>query len=187
MITAFSHTHCTIFTIGHSNRSWNEFLGLLRAFQITMVADVRSMPGSNRYPHFNQAPMEECLAASGIGYRRLKELGGRRKKIQGLESPNMGLISASFRNYADYMLTEEFRAGLERLVALSPEYTVALLCAEAFYPKCHRRLISDALTAGGVEVRHIVTLRRAEEHLMTPGARIVAPYRVVYPPVEETT
>ncbi len=181
------HIAATIYTVGHSSHTWENFIALLRSFHITGIADVRSMPGSNRYPHFNQDQLKDALHGAGVDYLWLKELGGRRKKVRGLESPNMGLTSVSFRNYADYMLTEEFSKGLERVRGFSQEHTVALLCAEAFYPRCHRRLISDALTAGGVEVRHILTLHRAEEHKMTSGARILAPYRVIYPQVEETT
>lgn len=167
-----------LFTIGHSTRSLNELAGLLHGHGVTLVVDVRTAPGSRRLPHFSRAALAGELPAHGIGYLHLPELGGLRRPRH--DSPNAGWRNASFRGYADHMATEEWRAGLERLLALSEGRDVAFMCAEAVPWRCHRSLIADALLARGVEVRHVLGSGRAQRHEMTRFARVDGE-RVWYP------
>ena len=160
-----------IWTVGHSMRSTEEFMGLLQAHSIQAVADVRRYPGSRRHPQFGQAALAETLANSNIEYIHFPELGGRRSAQA--DSPNTGWRQAAFRGYADYMMTEPFQTGLERLLAIGIRKRVALLCAEALWWRCHRGLIADALKAGGHVVRHISGPGKAEPHPFTSAARIV--------------
>jgi uncharacterized protein (DUF488 family) len=161
----------TIWTIGHSARPLQAFLDLLRSQDIRCVADVRRHPGSRAHPHFNQAELAQALAAEGIEYAPYPELGGRRSS----RTPSRHTVwrNASFRAYADYMDTPEFRAGLERLKAAGARSRVAMMCSEAVWWRCHRSLVADALKAEGVEVRHILDRGKVPEHPYTPAARIV--------------
>ena len=167
-----------IFTIGHSTRSADEFLGLLRAHGVTLLVDVRTVPKSRRHPHFAKEALASFLAAHGIGYAHLPALGGLRKPRR--DSVNGAWQNESFRGYADHMQTAEFQQALDQLVALSSDQVVAVMCAEAKWWQCHRQLITDALTARGVEVRHIMTRAGAPRHELTAFAR-VSGTRVTYP------
>jgi uncharacterized protein (DUF488 family) len=175
-----------IWTIGHSNRSLDEFLAMLAAFEINVLADVRRFPGSKKHPHFNQESLAESLAAAGISYEFFPELGGRRKARP--DSPNTAWRNESFRAYADYMETDEYRAGVERLlglvnspVALSGNLRpplakarrVAIMCSEAVWWRCHRSLIADYLKNAGVAVEHILSPKKSEPHPYTTAARLV--------------
>ncbi len=160
----------TIWTIGHSTRSLAEFLGLLAANRIETLADVRQFPGSRRYPHFNQRELSQSLAQAGIEYVPLPELGGRRKPLP--DSHNTAWRNESFRGYADYMETPEFRAGIERLLAVASGKRTAIMCSEALWWRCHRALISDYLKAAGITVEHIVALKKNETHPYTSAARL---------------
>jgi uncharacterized protein (DUF488 family) len=175
-----------IWTIGHSNRSLDEFLAMLAAFEINVLADVRRFPGSKKHPHFNQESLAESLAAAGISYEFFPELGGRRKARP--DSPNTAWRNESFRAYADYMETDEYRAGVERLlglvnspVALSGNLRpplakarrVAIMCSEAVWWRCHRSLIADYLKSAGVAVEHILSPKKSEPHPYTTAARLV--------------
>jgi uncharacterized protein (DUF488 family) len=161
-----------IWTIGHSTRSIEEFVALLKANQIRVVADVRLLPGSRRYPHFNQEPLQNSLAAAGIGYAHFPELGGRPKPRP--DSKNTAWRNAAFRGYADYMETEEFRWGITRLSKLSVEEgATALMCAEAVWWRCHRSLIADYLKGRGTEVVHILDAKQTQEHPFTSAATIL--------------
>jgi uncharacterized protein (DUF488 family) len=161
-----------IWTIGHSTRSIDEFISLLNANGIKMLADVRSFPGSRRYPHFGKAALAQSLNARAIRYEHFFELGGRRKPKP--DSHNTAWRNASFRGYADYMETDAFRDGLERLVQLACEAgPVAIMCAEAVWWRCHRSLVSDYLKARGIVVTHIVEANKIEPHPYTSAARIV--------------
>jgi len=159
-----------IWTIGHSNRTLEEFVVLLRAYQIQAVADVRRFPGSRRLPHFNDRALAEALARENISYLHLPELGGRRKAKP--NSLNSVWRNESFRGYADYMETREFREGLLRLLKLAAEKRTAIMCAEALWWQCHRALISDYLKAGGHSVWHILSATKLEGHPYTSAARI---------------
>jgi uncharacterized protein (DUF488 family) len=160
----------SIWTVGHSTRTIEEFVGLLAAHSIRLVADVRQFPGSRRYPQFNKETLERSLAAQGIKYLHIPELGGRRRARK--DSFNTASRKAAFRGYADYMETTGFAAGIERLSEAAKENT-AIMCAEAVWWRCHRGLISDYLKVRGVEVLHILDEKKMEPHPFTSAARIV--------------
>jgi uncharacterized protein (DUF488 family) len=161
-----------IWTIGHSTRTIDTFVSLLEANGIKLLADVRSLPGSKRYPQFNREMLAKSLTDHGIRYEHFPELGGRRKAKN--DSRNTAWRNASFRGYADHMETEEFRGGIERLLDLANKFgPTAIMCAEAVWWRCHRALISDHLKTHGVEVVHIVDANKTELHPFTSAARIV--------------
>ena len=159
-----------ICSIGHSTRSVAELIQLLQANAVRTLADVRTVPRSRRNPQFEQGPLREALAQAHIGYVHLRELGGLRKARA--DSPNAGWRNASFRGFADYMLTADFEAGLQRLLALEAEGPVVVMCAEAVWWRCHRSLIADALLARGVQVEHILGPGPRRPHRLTPLARV---------------
>ena len=159
-----------LYTIGHSTRTLDELIAALRAHSIQTLADIRSFPRSRRLPHFNRESLERTLPKAGIRYRWKKELGGRRKKIRD-DSPNVALRSPSFRNYADYMLSEEFERGIAELIKLAEQSRTAYMCAERVYFRCHRMLVSDWLTAHGHEIFHIDGTGPVKLHKVTPEAR----------------
>lgn len=161
----------TIWTVGHSTHPLDEFIDLLTAHGITMIADVRRYPGSRKYPHFNADALSAGLAESGIGYAPFPELGGRRPPRP--DSPNTAWRNHAFRGYADYMETGAFRAAIDRLTALAREERVAIMCSEAVWWRCHRSLIADSLKAHGYEVLHIMGGGEAREHPYTSAARVV--------------
>lgn len=169
-----------IFTIGHSNRSVTEFLGLLGQHGVQLVVDVRRFPGSRRHPHFGKEQLTQALQEAQIGYRHDVHLGGRRS-FPRTASPNTGWRNDSFRSYADYMLTDEFVAALERLVADGEATTPAIMCSEAVPWRCHRNLVSDALTVRDVDVRHITSSAQPTRHTLTSFARVEGT-TVTYPP-----
>jgi uncharacterized protein (DUF488 family) len=159
-----------IWTIGHSTRSLEEFTSLLAAHKITALVDVRSFPGSRRYPHFSKSALGLSLPAHGIVYSHNPELGGRRRPSAA--SKNTAWKNASFRAYADHMESAEFNKGIEDLLQLASSNRVAIVCAEALWWRCHRSLIADFLKANGVEVIHIFD-SKTEAHPYTSAARIV--------------
>ncbi|MGI8470034.1 MAG: DUF488 domain-containing protein [Pyrinomonadaceae bacterium] len=158
-----------IWTIGHSTRTLAEFIELLAANKIEALADVRRYPGSRKYPHFNERELGDVLAESGIEYAPFKQLGGRRRPR--VDSPNTVWRSESFRGYADYMETAEFKDGIAQLLELARRKRTAIMCSEAVWWRCHRALISDCLKAAGVEVEHIIGLKKNEIHPFTSAAR----------------
>ena len=161
-----------IWTIGHSTRSIDKFVSLLEDHGIKLLVDVRTLPGSKRCPQFNKETLADSLGKSGIRYEHFPELGGRRKAKA--ESKNTAWRNASFRGYADYMETAEFRNGVERLLNLANDAgPAAIMCAEAVWWRCHRSLISDYLKARGIEVIHILDANKTEPHPYTSAARIV--------------
>ncbi len=161
-----------LWTIGHSTRKIDQFTSLLEENGIKLVVDVRSLPGSKHYPQFNKEALAQSLCEHGIHYEHLPELGGRRKARE--DSRNTAWRNASFRGYADYMETEEFHQGVERLLDLANESgQTAIMCAEAVWWRCHRALISDYLKARGIEIMHILDLNKSEPHPFTSAARIV--------------
>ena len=162
----------TVYTIGHSTRSLEELIESLQAHGIRMLVDIRAFPASRRLPHFNRESLEEALPKAGIEYRWMKQLGGRRKKLHD-DSPNIALRNDSFRNYADYMLTEAFNNAIEELVRLAEQQPTAIMCAERVYFRCHRMLISDYLVAHGHEVLHIDDAAPARPHKMMQEARVI--------------
>jgi 3-methyladenine DNA glycosylase/8-oxoguanine DNA glycosylase len=167
-----------ILTVGHSTRTFDELLALLHAFEVVVLADIRTIPRSRQNPQFNGDALQQALHSRELRYVHLPELGGLRRSRG--DSPNAGWRNASFRGYADYMLTEDFEAGLVKLRALSSEGRVALMCAEAVPWRCHRSLVADALTARGAKVEHIMSATRSDQHRLTPFARVEGT-RVTYP------
>lgn len=170
-------------TIGHSNRSLEEFIDLLQRSSVKLVADVRKLPGSRMYPQFNIDALAGSLADSQIGYEHIAELGGRRgKAIQPGASPNGFWENRSFRNYADYALSDTFRAGMLRLRQLGEVQNLAIMCSEAVWWRCHRRIIADYLLADGDTVFHILGPNNVTQATLTPGARSTPDGAVIYPP-----
>ena len=161
----------TVWTIGHSTRPMEEFLGLLAASRIETIVDVRRFPGSRKYPHYNQEAFAATLAQHALGYQWLEALGGRRPALP--DSPNTSWRNASFRGYADYMATAAFEQGLAQLVEWARHARVALMCAEVLWWRCHRSMIADALCARGITVVHILDDKHTTLHPMTAPARIV--------------
>ena len=161
----------TLWTIGHSTRELDEFIALLRENHIETLADVRHFPGSRKYPHFNVDPLRLALHDAGIDYEPFTELGGRRKVRP--DSPNTAWRHPAFRGYADYMQTDGFRAGIERLKGLAIAKRTAIMCAEAVWWRCHRGLISDVFKLHGTRVLHITGPGSPHEHPYTSAARIV--------------
>jgi len=162
----------TLFTIGHSTRTLQELISALQAHSIQTLVDIRAFPMSRRLPHFNRESLERALPEAGIRYLWMKELGGRRKKSL-TESPNVALRNESFRNYADYMLTQEFEQAMRELVDLAEHSRTAYMCAERVYFRCHRMLVSDWLVAHGHEVFHIDDEKPAKPHKLMAEAMIV--------------
>jgi uncharacterized protein (DUF488 family) len=161
----------SIWTVGHSTLSIEDFIAQLRAVEIELLADVRSFPGSRRYPHFNKENLSLSLVDAAIGYQHLRELGGRRRVRP--DSLNLAWRNESFRGYADYMETKEFGLGIEELLGLATESRVAIMCSEAVWWRCHRSMISDYLKAKGIDVLHLMGKGKTEEHPFTAAARVV--------------
>ncbi|HID11767.1 MAG TPA: DUF488 domain-containing protein [Candidatus Latescibacteria bacterium] len=173
-----------LYTIGHSTRSFAELVALLERYGIKTLVDVRTFPTSARNPQFTREELEQRLRRKGIEYHWLgEELGGYRREGLGARSPNRGWESEGFRNYADYMLTVKFEQGVERLLELAASGGLAYMCAERFWWRCHRRLISDYLVAKGHKVIHIVDETKAVEHKL-PAFAEVSDGRLRYPAVE---
>lgn len=170
-----------IYTVGHSTRSFDELVELLRAFDISVLVDIRTIPRSRHNPQFEEQALRSALRARRLRYVHLPELGGLRRARK--DSPNGAWRNASFRGYADYMQTEGFEVGLEKLRAASAGTRAALMCAEAVPWRCHRSLVADALTARGAKVEHISSPTRASAHRLTPFARVEGK-RVTYPSEE---
>ena len=161
-----------IWTIGHSTRTIDDFISLLKQNEIRLLVDVRAWPGSKRYPQFNKDALAEALNAYGIRYEHFPKLGGKRKSKP--DSRNTAWRNASFRGYADYMETEQFQKGIERLLEVAAKAgSTAIMCAEAVWWRCHRSLIADYLKAREVEVPHILSANKVEPHPYTSVARIV--------------
>jgi uncharacterized protein (DUF488 family) len=171
-----------IFTIGHSTRSLDELVALLRENGIERLADIRRYPGSRRYPHFSRDALSVSLPEHGIEYVHVPELGGRRKPLP--DSPNKAWRNEQFRAYADHMGTDEFRTAVDALLA-SPKRT-CVMCAEAVPWRCHRNLLSDDLTRRGIEVVHILGPRSIQRHVLNAHARIDG-NRLVYPDSDQGT
>lgn len=173
-------THFT--TIGHSNRSLDDFLAILRESQVDMVVDVRSFPRSRANPLFNIDTLPDELARLQIGYVHSLALGGRRSRQHDVaENLNANWRVRSFHNYADYALGEEFDTAFRELLDLGQSHRLALMCSEAVWWRCHRRIITDYLIVGGHDVEHLMATGRIETARLTPGARRTADGKVIYP------
>lgn len=169
----------TIWTVGHSTKGIDEFLALLDAYDIELIADVRRFPGSRRLPHFAADALAASAMEHGIAYQWLPQLGGRRRPDP--DSPNTTWRNSAFRAYADHVASEEFAGGLFELLMLAQGLRTVIMCAEVLWLRCHRRLIADALTSLEVPVIDILDTAQAEWHHLTAPARLVGG-RLTYAP-----
>ena len=160
-----------IFTIGHSTRTLDELVKMLTSFSIELLVDIRSFPGSRKFPQFNKENLEATIPLYGIEYLHMRDLGGRRKALP--VSHNMGWRLAAFRGYADYMETPGFLQAIKKLEKLASKKRVAYMCSEAVWWRCHRSLVSDYLKLKGWKVMHIMAIGKAEEHPYTSPAKII--------------
>lgn len=172
------------FTIGHSDRSIDVFAGLLREARVDLVADVRKMPRSRANPQFNEDALPQSLGVYQIGYEHIAALGGLRSKVRCCDPETNGFWeNRSFHNYADYALTPAFHAGFEELLDVGGQRRSAIMCSEAVWWRCHRRIIADYLIAAGQTVFHIMGEGRMEAARLTPGAVVQPDKTVLYPAV----
>lgn len=172
----------TVWTVGHSTRSGDELISLLRVYELQAVADVRRLPGSRRLPQFDQDTLAKNLERNGIAYRWFPQLGGRRKALE--DSPNTGWRNLSFRGYADHLQSEEFAEGFAELLKLAEHSRTTLMCAEAVWWRCHRRLIADVLALRGFQVIHIIDAEHSAPHSHSLPA-LIANGRLTYPAVSD--
>lgn len=161
----------TIYTIGHSTHTMEEFIAMLQSFNIKTLIDIRHFPGSRKFPHFNKEILSGALKGIGINYIHLEDLGGRRKVQK--NSKNTRWHKDSFRGYADYMETKKFENAITQLQSIALKQTTAYMCSEAVWWRCHRSMVSDYLKAKGWTVFHIMATGKSEEHPYTSPARIV--------------
>ena len=160
-----------IWTIGHSTRTQEQFVEMLQSFSIEVLVDIRTYPGSNRYPHFNKENLEASLSENNIEYIHLKSLGGRRQPKP--DSKNTAWKNAGFRGYADYMETNEFISAIQQLEEIAIKQRTAYMCSEALWWRCHRSLVSDYLKLNGWKVVHIMDIGKSTEHTYTPPAKVI--------------
>jgi len=172
-----------VFTIGHSTRGFDEVVAMLQANEVTDLVDVRSFPSSRKFPQWNQDAIADALPAD-ITYRWARDLGGRRHTPAGVPSPNGAWRVKAFRDYADYMLTDEFHSGLAELLQVANDSALAIMCSEAVPWRCHRRLITDALIVAGVEVFDIMSASSTRRATMDEFA-VVSDGKITYPAAEE--
>jgi uncharacterized protein (DUF488 family) len=176
----------TIFTIGHSSRSTVEFVALLQQVAVDLLVDVRAIHRSGTNPQFNSDILPRTLVGAGISYLRLSALGGPRHPAAGdSQTRNPFWHNTLFACYADYVETAAFRRGLDELRTVALDHCCAIMCAEAVWWRCHRRIISDYLLAEGISVAHIIDRNRIDLATLTPGARVLAPGKVLYPGMNE--
>jgi uncharacterized protein (DUF488 family) len=169
----------SIWTVGHSSHPLDTFVALLAAHDITLVADIRTVPKSRRHPHFHTDALAQSLPARGMAYTHLPQLGGWRRAAS--DSPNGAWRNLSFRGYADYAMSDEFAEGLARLRELAGAHATAMMCSEALWWRCHRRLIADRLAVAGQTVWHIGSDGRRSAHRVTPFAAVGVDGNVTYP------
>ena len=168
-----------VWTIGHSTRTADEFVSLLRSHEIDRLGDIRTIPQSRRHPHFGRDALSARLAGESIQYRHFKDLGGLRKPRA--DSANGAWKNQAFRGYADHMQTPEFAAAVDELLAFGDGGRLVVMCAEAVWWRCHRMLLSDALVARDIEVQHILGATSVQPHRLTPFAQIQDSRHVRYP------
>jgi uncharacterized protein (DUF488 family) len=173
----------TLFSIGHSTHAFDDFVRLLAGAGIKQVADIRTVPRSRKWPHFATQHLSASLPAGGIDYVHLAGLGGWRRRAQ--NSPNGGWRNGSFQGYADYALTDAFGAALAELCSLAEDRPTAMMCSEALWWRCHRRLVADRLVVAGWDVLHIGPDGRTTRHELPDFAVVRPDGRVVYPPRDQ--
>lgn len=176
----------SFFTVGHSNRSLPDFIHLIASAGVTRIADIRTLPMSRANPQFNQDRLAEALPEQGIGYERFASLGGLRGKAKQVPfQVNALWRNRSFHNYADYALSPEFRRGLDELLLQGADGHLSVMCSEAVWWRCHRRIVADYLIARGLPVFHIMGAGRLDPATLTPGAVIQPDDSITYPPAAE--
>lgn len=176
-----------IYSIGHWNYSLEQLTGLLGQHEVKSLVDIRRFPGSRKFPHLGQDSLSKAFPDSGIEYHWLESLGGRRSAKKGdSSSVNLGLRNESFRNYADYMLTKDFQHGIKSLLEIAAQKRTAIMCAEAMFWRCHRRLVSDYLLTKGITVQHIMPNGKLHPHTLTDGAK-VEEGELTYPGTDDVT
>lgn len=176
------------YTIGHSTRTVEELVVLMDAAQVSVVVDIRTVPRSRTNPQFNADTLPASLERYGIGYERIAELGGLRGRSKDIAPGVNGFWeNQSFHNYADYALSESFQKGLEQLIALGRKKQCAVMCSEAVWWRCHRRIVTDYLLARGETVFHLMGDDRIEAAHLTQGARVESPTIVLYPSEAQST
>ncbi|MES2294390.1 MAG: DUF488 domain-containing protein [Pseudomonadota bacterium] len=178
----------TIFTIGHSTRTTDEFLALLQQVAVDHLVDVRAIPRSRTNPQFNSGDLQNALAVVGIEYRHIAALGGlRHRRTDKVGSSDGFWRNASFQNYADYAESTAFQSGMTELREIALDHCCAIMCAEAVWWRCHRRIIADYLLADGLTVAHIMGLGKIDLATLTPGAQLLPGGRLRYPSIGECT
>lgn len=168
----------TLYTCGHSTHPIERLIELLLMHRIAVLADIRSFPGSRRWPQFNQQPLSQALGRAGIEYRWLTRLGGRRSSKRP-DSPHVAWTVAAFRSYADYTESAEFAAGLDELIAIASDSRTAIMCSEGLWWRCHRRIVSDQVTVRGWRVEHILPDGKLTAHRLPDFASVVGG-RIIY-------
>jgi uncharacterized protein (DUF488 family) len=178
-----------LYTIGHSNRTFDELVAALRAYDVDTLIDIRSITRSRANPQFNASSLRRRLPRAGIAYVTIPALGGRRSRSKLVDpARNAGWEVAAFKNYADYAETPEFQAGLDELVARATRSTCAIMCAEAVWWRCHRRIVADYALLRGLAVIHIFTATKAERAKRTPFAKLDRRTRTLrYPAITQRT
>lgn len=171
----------TLYTVGHSTRSLDALIAILQGAAVARVVDIRSIPRSRTNPQFNHDVLPESLAAAQIGYVQLAALGGRRSKQRASAGTNSGWRVQAFQNYADYAHSDTFQAGLRELLALAARETCCIMCSEAVWWRCHRRIVADYVLTHGVPVVHVLSETKREPAVLTPFAVIAAEGRISYP------
>lgn len=173
------------YTVGHSTRTIGEFIELLQAADVTLVVDIRHVPRSRTNPQYNEDNLPDNLAPYNIGYRLIEPLGGLRGKSKQTDPAVNGFWeNKSFHNYADYALTESFQTGLNQLIQLGEQHSCAIMCSEAVWWRCHRRIVADHLLARGEEVFHLMGKNKINPASLTRGARVEKD-KVVYPSADD--
>lgn len=170
------------YTIGHSNHSLEEFINILKKVNIDLVIDVRSLPGSKKYPQYNKENLCKTLELNQINYRHIPKLGGFRSNNISISPEVNGFwLNQSFHNYTDYAMSDNFKEGLDELIELGYQYQCVIMCAEVLWWRCHRRIITDYLLSRGNQVFHIINSNNIEKAFMNKGSKILKTKNIIYP------
>lgn len=178
MVKDISGQSSIIFTIGHSTRLLKDFVAILKSYKVKQIVDVRTIPRSRHNPQFNRETLPDDLSDVGIAYLHMPGLGGLRHPIT--DSSNLGWRNTSFRGFADYMQTEEFKESIDKLIEIAKKKQIVLMCAESVPWRCHRSLIADALQVRDMQVKHIMSQKSCKDHILTPWIKVHG-FKITYP------